>query len=94
MKLGISDRKQSWIFDMDKMAKTKDTETPADTALLGEIRGMIEQARDFVAHTANSTLTMLYWKIGERIRREVLQEARAEYGEEILPTLSAKLVVA
>ena len=91
MSQAISGRKQSWIFDMGKMAKTKSTDTAADTALLGEIRGLIEQARDFVAHTANSTLTMLYWKIGERIRREVLQEARAEYGEEILPTLSAKL---
>jgi hypothetical protein len=79
---------------MGKITKTKCTEPPADTALLGEIRGMIEQARDFVAQTANSTLTMLYWKVGERIRREVLQESRAEYGEEILPTLSAKLVVA
>lgn len=76
---------------MSKVAKIKETEAPIDTALLGEIRSLIEQARDFVAHTANSTLTMLHWKIGERIRREVLRETRAEYGKEILPTLSAKL---
>jgi hypothetical protein len=36
---------------------------------------------------------MLYWKIGERIRTDVLQAKRAGYGEEILQTLSAKLAV-
>lgn len=61
-------------------------------ALLGEIRGLIDQARDFVAHTANSTLTMLYWKIGERIRKAVLLEARAEYGKKIVATLSQQLI--
>ena len=61
-------------------------------ALLDELRGLIEQARQHVAQTANSTLTMLHWKLGERILREVLQGQRAQYGEEILPTLSAKLV--
>jgi predicted nuclease of restriction endonuclease-like (RecB) superfamily len=35
---------------------------------------------------------MLHWKLGERIHREILQGRRAQYGEEILPTLSAKLV--
>lgn len=65
--------------------------TKADTALLSELRGLIEQARQHVAQTANSTLTMLYWQMGQRIQREVLKDKRAEYGEEILPTLSAKL---
>ena len=39
----------------------------------------------------NSSIVMLYWGIGERIRREVLLEKRAEYGQEIVPTLSAQL---
>lgn len=60
--------------------------------LLTELRGLIESARQHVVQTANATLTMLYWHIGQRIRYEVLKEQRAEYGEEILPTLSAKLV--
>ena len=61
-------------------------------ALISEVRDLIEQARQHVAQTANSTLTMLYWKVGERIRREVLREGRAEYGEEIVSTLSTQLV--
>lgn len=60
-------------------------------ALLGDIRDLISRAREQVAQTANSALTTLYWAIGRRIHKEVLQEQRAEYGEEILPTLSAKL---
>jgi len=35
---------------------------------------------------------MLYWHVGQRIGQEVLKNQRAEYGEEILPTLSAKLI--
>lgn len=68
---------------------------PADnesSALLTELRGLIDTARQHVAQTANATLTMLYWHVGQRIQHEVLKNERAEYGEEILPTLSAKLV--
>ncbi len=66
--------------------------TPGANSLLGELRGLIDAARQHVAQTVNATLTLLYWHVGQRIRREVLQDQRAEYGEEILPTLSAKLV--
>ena len=61
-------------------------------ALLAELRHLIESARQHVAQTANATLTMLYWHVGQRIRREVLENKRAEYGEQILPTLSTQLV--
>lgn len=63
-----------------------------DKTLLPELRDLIEQARQYVAQTSNSTLTLLHWKLGARIQREILLGARASYGEEILPTLSAKLV--
>ena len=70
---------------MIPMAKT-------DTALLSDLRGLIEQARQHVAQTANSTLTLLYWNVGRRIQREVLQDGRAEYGEQIVSTLSTQLM--
>ncbi|MCK2128231.1 PDDEXK nuclease domain-containing protein [Thauera aromatica] len=60
-------------------------------ALLTELRGLIESARQHVAQTANATLTMLYWHAGLRIRRELLKDGRAGYGEEILATLSQEL---
>ncbi|MFH1318092.1 MAG: PDDEXK nuclease domain-containing protein [Candidatus Omnitrophota bacterium] len=60
--------------------------------IIDEIRSFIEVARNRVAVFANSQLTVLYWRIGERIYREVLHKERAEYGSEILPTLSAELI--
>ena len=76
-----------------KKAVTKQAATVnAAAPLLADIRSLIDAARAHVAQTANATQTLLYWHVGQRIRREVLNEKRAEYGAEILPTLSAKLV--
>jgi hypothetical protein len=65
---------------------------PADR-LLGDIRAMIEHARAQVARTVNSAMVALYWQIDKRIREDVLHEKRAEYGEEIVQTLSVHLTV-
>lgn len=62
-----------------------------NTALFADIRKLIEASRSAVAQTVNAGLTMLYWNIGKRINQEILINGRAEYGEQILPTLSAKL---
>jgi len=63
-----------------------------DVRLLGDIRSLIETGREQVAQAVNARLVLLYWSVGERIHREILGSKRAEYGEEILPTLSTKLV--
>lgn len=60
--------------------------------LLTDLRSLIEQARQRAAVAVNRELVLLYWDVGQRIRVEILGETRAEYGERILPTLSAKLV--
>jgi len=60
--------------------------------LIRDIRRMIEEARSSVAATVNAGLTMLYWRIGKRINKEVLRGERAEYGKEILATLSQQLM--
>ena len=65
---------------------------PLSGDLTADIRKLIETARHNVAVTVNTGLTLLYWQIGSRIRQDILNEKRAEYGEGILPTLSAKLV--
>ncbi|MCL2831252.1 MAG: PDDEXK nuclease domain-containing protein [Betaproteobacteria bacterium] len=74
------------------MATNKPALPKQSDALLTELRGLIESARQHVAQTANATLTMLYWHVGHRIRREVLKDQRAEYGEQIVSTLSTQLV--
>jgi predicted nuclease of restriction endonuclease-like (RecB) superfamily len=64
---------------------------PSADRLLGDIRGLIEASRQQVARTVNSGMVALYWSIGKRIREEVLGGRRAEYGEQIVQTLSAQL---
>jgi len=60
--------------------------------LLKDLRELIATARQDVARQVNSALVLLYWRIGKRIREDVLKEERAGYGEQILPTLSAELM--
>jgi hypothetical protein len=39
------------------------------TALLTDLRGLIQQAREGVARAVDSSLTTLYWHLGRRIGR-------------------------
>lgn len=61
--------------------------------LIKEISTLIESVKKQVARQLNSSLVLLYWKIGQRIHREILKEERAEYGEQIIKQLSAQLTV-
>jgi hypothetical protein len=63
-----------------------------EKSLLGEIRTLIEQSRHQVAVSVNSTMTLLYWQVGNRINQEVLKEKRAEYGKKVVSTLGQQLV--
>ena len=60
-------------------------------ALVSELRLMIAESGRQAAAAVNLALTLLYWGIGDRVRREVLQNERADYGEQILVTLSREL---
>src|SRR5262249_47378619 len=65
---------------------------PPDTAaLLKDLRHLIEAGRSHVARAVNAGMVLLYWSVGDRIRREILDEKRAAYGEQILQTVSEKL---
>lgn len=80
----------------NKSSLTKATKKDAASSLvavelLADLRLLIERSRERVAQTVNSELVLLYWRVGKRINDDVLQNQRAGYGEQILPTLSAKL---
>ncbi len=66
---------------------------PAEEALIGDIRRMIDETRASVAVSVNAALTLLYWRIGQRIRQNILKERRAEYGAEIVASLSRQLIL-
>jgi predicted nuclease of restriction endonuclease-like (RecB) superfamily len=61
------------------------------TALLADLRRLIQHAREGVARAVDSSLTTLYWHVGQRIRQDILKEKRAEYGEQIVSALAAQL---
>jgi predicted nuclease of restriction endonuclease-like (RecB) superfamily len=61
-------------------------------SLVADLRELIDETRERVAAVVNAGLTLLYWNVGNRIRREVLKNERAEYGEQIVATVSAQLV--
>ena len=75
----------------NKSAKSFPTVVPVQKGLLSEVRLLIESTRSNVAKIVNSELTTLYWKIGTKIRKEILQNKRAQYGEEIVMALSLEL---
>jgi hypothetical protein len=59
--------------------------------LLVDLGDMIRSARERVATAANAELTMLYWRLGERLRREILREQRADYGKQVVDMVSREL---
>ncbi|HCT4781791.1 TPA: DUF1016 family protein [Pseudomonas aeruginosa] len=71
--------------------KASITSSAAPSALLGDIRALIEASRQRAALAVNAELTLLFWRVGHRIHTEVLAGQRAGYGEEILPTLAEQL---
>jgi len=65
--------------------------TVSTQSLIQDLRQIINQARGHVAATANYELTIMYWHIGERINRDVLDNQRAEYGKQIVATVARQL---
>ena len=63
-----------------------------DQLLFNDVSKLIEETRQHVANTVNTTLSLLYWKIGTRINTKVLQNSRAEYGKQIVASLTRQLV--
>jgi hypothetical protein len=85
-------------MDGAELMKKKNQTVPASVAapdtkaLFCDIRQLIEETRSSVAAVVNAGLTSLYWQIGKRIQDDVLKGARADYGKQILATLSQQLV--
>jgi predicted nuclease of restriction endonuclease-like (RecB) superfamily len=61
--------------------------------LLRDVRELILAARSRVAQSVDASLTMLYWQVGIRIRREILEGKRARYGEKVVAAVATRLEV-
>jgi predicted nuclease of restriction endonuclease-like (RecB) superfamily len=72
------------------MAKSKNV-ISTEESLFKELSQLIEQSQQQLILQANSTLTMLFWNIGKRINESILNNKRADYGKQIVVTLSRQL---
>ncbi|WP_375322524.1 YhcG family protein [Aliivibrio logei] len=63
-----------------------------NTDLLNNIRTLLVEGRKQVAQTVNTTMVQTYWQIGRLIvEGEQQGETRAEYGKQVLKSLSVSL---
>lgn len=60
--------------------------------LLEELIDLIEKTKFQVVSYANSSVTVLFWQIGNRVSTHILKNKRAEYGKQIVVTVSRDLV--
>lgn len=59
--------------------------------LHAELRDLIAASRQRLATTVNAELTLLYWRIGQRLATEVLGGERARYGAQLMGRLGERL---
>jgi predicted nuclease of restriction endonuclease-like (RecB) superfamily len=60
--------------------------------LLSDLVSLIEKTKLNVISYANSSLTILFWHVGNRVLTQTLQNKRADYGKQIVVALSRELV--
>lgn len=75
----------------DKKNNIQATDAIVSATLVEEVRSLIQSTRANVAQSVNSALVLLYWEIGTKIHSEVLGNERADYGKQIVSTLSRQL---
>jgi len=84
-------RKEQALKGAALIRTTSRTMTSNSRGLLRDVRKLILGARSRVAQSINVSMTMLYWRIGIRVRREVLRGKRANYGEKIVAAVATRL---
>jgi predicted nuclease of restriction endonuclease-like (RecB) superfamily len=65
---------------------------PGEADLFVQLSEIIESRKNRAGAYANREITLMYWEIGGYIKSNILKNKRAEYGKNILTTLSSKLV--
>jgi Protein of unknown function (DUF1016). len=56
--------------------------------LLSKLVSLVQSTKQNVISYAKSSVTMLFWQVGNRILTHTLAYKRADYGKEIVVTLS------
>ena len=61
-------------------------------SLTYKVSSLISTAQNYTVKAVNKGMVLLYWNIGKIIQEDILKNDRAEYGKQILTTLSLQLV--
>lgn len=69
----------------------KEMDTLQNLSLVSELKQIIVAAKQQAQITVNSQLTLLYWQIGEKIQNHTLNNARADYGKQVIKQLASEL---
>lgn len=59
--------------------------------LNSQIISLIQSTKQRMAVAVNAELTLLYWQVGNHIHQHILQQERAEYGQEVIKGLAKTL---
>jgi DUF1016 N-terminal domain/Putative PD-(D/E)XK family member, (DUF4420) len=74
------------------MTNLTNSNSPDFSSLLGQLRGLIAQARSKALRAVDTIQAQTYWEIGRHIVEfEQLGQTRAEYGKRLLPQLAESL---
>jgi len=80
-------------MDKKKQESVSAKEMQIDEAtLLDRVVGIIEKRKHHAGSFANREITLMYWEIGRYISSLLLNGKRAEYGKQIVATLSQQLI--
>lgn len=63
----------------------------SENTLYTDVCDIIDTAKVRIANYVNTNVCMTYWNIGKRIKEDILFNKRAEYGKEIVRSLSIRL---
>ena len=64
-----------------------------EALIFKDIKSLIEQTKQNISLSINSSLTLLYWNMGKYINENILDNSRADYSKEIVGSLSMQLTM-
>ncbi len=74
------------------MSKKQELREAGESDLFQRVAAILDQARGNVARSVNTNMVLAYWLIGREIVQELQGgEERAEYGKQVVESLSAQL---
>ena len=78
-------------MNKDFVAMQELTDIKAEEQLFSDVCSIIEGTRNRIATYLNTEVCMTNWYVGKRIKEDVLNNQRAEYGKQILKNLASRL---